>query len=249
MNKWQHTLGVLGGAGALASAHFHRLLISIAQSQYRCDKDEDFPDFIAINHPWRGLTAAGVDIKQRLLLQEQMHNKLQLLRTMGCSLQVIVCNSLYGLWPLPNGTEEERAGLIMLPSATMVEVRASGVRKCGLMASKSSIKTGIYQEAAGDCEIVMPTRWEQNTLEEIIDNTLSSGFALGNMPTMREIARAMIKRGAEGIILGCTELSPLLNQSHINTALFDSSYIAAKACLARMSTNAPRTQPGAAWPD
>ena len=81
-------------------------------------------------------------------------------------------------------------------------------------------------------ETLVPGKEEKDYINRVVFEELSRGLLL---PESRnrylEIIDGLVKRGAQGIILGCTEIPLLVTQEHMDVKLFDTAVIHAEKAL------------------
>jgi len=81
-------------------------------------------------------------------------------------------------------------------------------------------------------EVVIPTKEERDEIHRVIFEELVVGKVLPESKrTYLEIIRSLEKRGAQGVILGCTEIGLLVNQADTSTPLYDTTLIHARAAV------------------
>jgi aspartate racemase len=82
------------------------------------------------------------------------------------------------------------------------------VRKIGLLASPTTIKSGLYNAACASfgITVVVPSSEQLNTIEAAIRAVIACTDIHPYQQALRDIAATLIGRGAELIVLGCTEL-------------------------------------------
>ncbi|MDD2822527.1 MAG: aspartate/glutamate racemase family protein [Candidatus Daviesbacteria bacterium] len=78
--------------------------------------------------------------------------------------------------------------------------------------------------------IIKPSKKEMEILEQIIRNVIAEKVTRQNKLELLMIAKSLKEKGAEGIILGCTEL-PLIFPKRFNIPVFDSLNILAERLL------------------
>lgn len=104
--------------------------------------------------------------------------------------------------------------------------------KVGLMASRSTIKYKLYDRfliPRGVTVLTLPG--EQDIVSDIIEDIKVGNDGFETKERAKQIAEKLIKIGAEGIILGCTEISLVLNDDDLTVPIFDSNNILAKICV------------------
>ncbi len=111
---------------------------------------------------------------------------------------------------------EERIGipLINIIDVTAEALKRDGVKKAGLLGTKFTMEDGFYQERMKrhGIEIIIPEKEEdRNAVHSIIFDELCLGIIREESEIkLRKIVDELKQRGAEGIILGCTELPLIL---------------------------------------
>jgi len=124
--------------------------------------------------------------------------------------------------------------LIQIGSATALTIRNQGLRKVGLLGTKTTMESQFYLDKLGEQGItaIVPELAERDYINSIIFNEL---FHLNLNDKTRdrflEIIEELKKRGCEGIILGCTEIPLLIQQKHTTIPLFDTLRIHADAIV------------------
>jgi aspartate racemase len=107
----------------------------------------------------------------------------------------------------------------------------------GLLGTQAVVQGAVYQpvlEQQG-IEVLLPEEDEQRLLDTIIRTELIRGRYRGaSRRRVTDALSSMAARGAEAVILGCTELPLLLDDDHSVLPLLDSTRILARAALHRI---------------
>ena len=144
----------------------------------------------------------------------------------------------------PNNTLHRAFDLVVSPVpwlhiAVAVEAEATRLnfRRLGLIGTHTVVQGAVYQpvlEQQG-IEVLLPQSQEQRVLDKIIRTELIRGnYQLRSRRSVVDIISAMAAKGAEAIILGCTELPLLLPNAGPALPLLDSTRILARAALQRV---------------
>ncbi len=146
----------------------------------------------------------------------------RLLQQMGASHVVYACNTAHYFLPAVIRACSQRPVLqvpiIDLIDAAVAVAADAGIRRVGLLATTGTLEVGLYQEALRkkNIEVLVSTRDEQEGLvmEAIYGaHGIKAGMTTGiARQLVHEAVRRLVDRGAEAIILGCTEL-PLVMKS------------------------------------
>ena len=98
-------------------------------------------------------------------------------------------------------------------------LKSRGVKCAGLLATDGTVQTGIYQrtfEGSG-VELLTPDNTEdQSAVMDIIYNGVKAGDLTHDATAFRSACEHLLARGAEVLILGCTELPPAFDIYHLD---------------------------------
>lgn len=147
----------------------------------------------------------------------------------GADFIVIGTNTMHRLAP-------EIASSISIPILHIAdtlaeEVKPTGLKRLGLLGTKTVMEMDFYQEklAAHGLSAITPPEDDRNELHRIIFEELCCGkIEAASKKRAVEIIDRLTARGAEGIILGCTELGLLILPEDTNAPLFDTAIIHAR---------------------
>jgi len=124
--------------------------------------------------------------------------------------------------------------LIHIAEATAAAIVAAGLKRPGLMATAYTMEQEFYTGAlkAAGLEPVIPEPEDRAETHRIIYDELCQGVTLdASRGTYEAIARRLIDRGGDCLILGCTEVGMLLSQDNVPAPVFDTTLIHADAAL------------------
>ncbi len=125
--------------------------------------------------------------------------------------------------------------LIHIADATAEQLAADGAKRVGLLGTQFTMEQGFYKNRISDkygIEVIVPSSEDQSAVHNIIYSEL----CLGNIQeTSREryiqVIEKLHNQGAEAVILGCTEISLLVQQQHTNVPLYDTTLIHASKAV------------------
>jgi aspartate racemase len=132
---------------------------------------------------------------------------------------------------------EGKVGLPLLHIADVIgeAVRERGLYRIGLLGTKFVMKGSFYQGRLRErfsLEVLVPEEDNMDTIHHIIYDELCEGKV--NAFSRRicgEIIGHLVDRGAEGVVLGCTELPLLIRPGDVNTSIFDTTRLHAEAAV------------------
>jgi aspartate racemase len=140
--------------------------------------------------------------------------------------------------------------LIHIANATAQKIRAAGKRKPALLATKFTMEqdfyTGRLREKFG-LDVVVPDQADRTLVHQIIYDELCLGRVTDtSRRAFVDVAQQLSSRGADCLILGCTEVAMLLDESNAPLPIFDTALIHADAAVDFALGLAPTAQ-AAEW--
>jgi aspartate racemase len=208
-------LGVLGGMGPLASAHFMVRMTMLTPAERDQDhiptilwSDPRIPDRIA------GQRGTGPDPLPWLL------HGISGLRQAGCGAVVIPCNTVHGWYP--QMAEAAEIPILHIVDAAAADLLRQGIGRgtIGVIGTVPTLAMRLYQdrlESQGwDCIQPDAEQMQRLVLPAIAMvkvNRLTEAFA-----PLAEVVNSLAARGATAVVLGCTEI-PLGIQAGPTSAL------------------------------
>lgn len=118
--------------------------------------------------------------------------------------------------------------ILHIADATANEIKKTNINSVGLLGTKYTMVQDFYKSRieANDIKVLVP----DNEDIELINKVIYEELCLGKInPTSKEYFKKVIKNlvdeGAEGIILGCTEIGLLINQEDSEVQIFDTTVI------------------------
>lgn len=132
-------------------------------------------------------------------------------------------------------TAAVRIPLIHIADATAEAIRASGIGRVGLLGTRFTMEEAFYKGRLSErhgLEVLVPEAEDRAVVNRVIYEELCLGVV---RPESRAHYRAtmarLVERGAEGIILGCTEITLLVDASDSAAPLFDTTRLHALAAV------------------
>jgi aspartate racemase len=182
----------------------------------------DFDEVEILQHQgkWDELTAIMIDAARRV-------------KKGGAEFLLICTNTMH---KMAEDIENE-AGLPLLHivDAAAEEIKSKNIRKAGLLGTKFTMEEDFYKERLNrkhNIEVIIPEKKERDTIHRILYSELCLGVIKHiSRDTFKKIIENLVGKGAEGIILGCTEIPLLVRQEDYEISLFDTTSIHAKAAV------------------
>ena len=211
----KQAVGVIGGVGPMATVYYMQRVIEMTKAG--CDQEHinmlvfndcDIPDRTAF------ITEKSPDNPLPVMVEDPILKRLE---AAGCEFVVIPCNTAHYFY-------DELEQAVEIPVVNIVEetiryakARVQDLSCVGIMATTGTIVTGTYQKYAerAGLSFAVPDEDEQNLLMQIIYDGVKAGKPVPRADFDR-VANHLRAKGAQCLILGCTELSVLKRDLPIN---------------------------------
>jgi aspartate racemase len=165
-------------------------------------------------------------------MELELANGLSALHGAGADFAVIATNTMHNLYEKLD--RRNIIPLLSLVDATAAEVKKTGIKRVGLIGTKFAMNKPYYREGLAKFGIkaIVPDEEDQVYIGKVIFEELSYGILKEESRRgYIEIMERLKKKGAQGIILGCTEIPLLIKQEHTKIPIFDTTSIHAEAAL------------------
>ncbi|UWY26515.1 aspartate/glutamate racemase family protein [Flavobacterium sp. TR2] len=125
--------------------------------------------------------------------------------------------------------------LIHIAEETAVEIEKKQLKKVGLLGTKFTMELDFFKDKLAEkgIEAIIPASEDvKDFIHYTIFEELGRGIATEETKKRYlEIANELIKNGAEGIILGCTEIPLVIKEGDLNVPIFDTTLIHTQAAI------------------
>ena len=152
------------------------------------------------------------------------------LRAAGADAIVVCSNTMHQIAPQIETAVD--IPLLHIGDATAACIRASGLSRVALLGTKFTMERAFLRariEAAG-VDVLMPDDAQRERVHRTIYDELCLGRIVdGSRDAYRTIIEDLVARGAQGVILGCTEIGLLIGEGDASVPLFDTARIHAEA--------------------
>jgi aspartate racemase len=152
-------------------------------------------------------------------------------RRAGADFLVLCTNTMHKVAPRIEAAVD--IPLLHIADATAARVRAAGVTRVGLLGTRFTMEEDFYRgrlERRHGLAVLTPPADERGLVHRVIYDELCLGKVLEpSRSGFRLVVDGLVERGAEGVILGCTEIGLLLRAGDAPVPLFDTATIHAEA--------------------
>ncbi len=157
----------------------------------------------------------------------------QLLETAGAELLVLCTNTMHKVAPAIESAVS--IPLLHIADATAEAAKSAGIRRVGLLGTRFTMEQDFYVGRLIDrhgLKVLTPTAPERDEVHRIIYDELCVGKILSaSRESYRRIMSELARRGAQAIILGCTEISLLVGEEDSPVPLLDTTAIHAQSAV------------------
>ncbi len=134
---------------------------------------------------------------------------------------------------------QESVGLpvIHIAEATAAAIQAKKLKKVGLLGTKFTMEQAFFKEklAAVGIEAIVPVAADRDFIHHTIFEELGKGIVLeATRARYAAIIADLASQGAQGVVLGCTEIPLVVSQGDVAIPVFDTTLIHSKATVAYM---------------
>lgn len=157
----------------------------------------------------------------------------QALQRAGADFLVLATNTMHKVAPAIEQVAE--LPLLHIADPTAEAIRAAGLRRVGLLGTRFTMEQKFYRqrlEQHHGIEVLIPDAQGRQTVHDIIYDELCQGRVLDDSrQRYRQVIAELIDRGAEAIILGCTEIGLLVSAEDSSVPLYDTARLHALAAV------------------
>ncbi|MCE3259798.1 MAG: aspartate racemase [Bacteroidetes bacterium] len=124
--------------------------------------------------------------------------------------------------------------IIHIASATAAEIKKSGLKKVGLLGTKFTMERDFYTSRLlkEGIQAIIPDENDRDFIHYTIFEELGRNIiSPESKKRYISIINALQARGAEGVILGCTEIPLIIKPGDVNIPVFDTAHIHSKAAV------------------
>jgi len=160
----------------------------------------------------------------------------------GADFLVLCTNTMHKVAPQIEAAVD--VPLLHIADATAERVRAAGIERVGLLGTRFTMEEDFYRgrlESRHGLEVLTPPTDQRALVHGVIYGELCLGRVLDDSRrAFQQVVMDLVSRGAQGVILGCTEIGLLLGQGDAPVPLFDTAAIHAEAAAGFALGDTPR---------
>jgi len=221
-------IGILGGMSPESTAAYYQYITRAYTERFG---DYGYPEIIIYSVSFQPY----VDWPQQDrwdLVAQGLGEAAQKLEAAGADLIVIATNTMHLVFDQVQASVN--VPILSLLDAVSEAIQARGIKTVGLLGTRFAMEKGFYQDALArkDITVLVPDKEDRGYMNAVIYNELVAGqIRHESRAGFVAIIKKLAKRGAEGVILGCTEIPLLVGEEDAGMPLFDTTAIHAQAAL------------------
>lgn len=221
-------LGVIGGLGPMATAYFMELLTRMSDAK----TDQEHMEVLIYSKP-------SIPDRTRYILGESGESPLpamlsagENLRDAGAKLLAVPCVTAHYF----HGELEKALGIPVIDGlAETAAYLAEEKKTCaGIMATDGSVRSGLLQNALRNRGIrsIVPEREAQRKVMAMVYDEIKAGKPV-DMEKFGQVSAELFERGAQVILLACTELSLIKKENVLSAGYLDILEVIARCAVER----------------
>ncbi|MGB8212299.1 MAG: aspartate/glutamate racemase family protein [Anaerolineales bacterium] len=223
------TIGMLGGMSWESSVEYYRIINEAVK--------ERLGDLHSARSVMVSVDFAEIEVLQRTGRWDEatqaMIEAARAVEAGGADFLIICTNTMHKM--ADEVQRSIRIPLLHIADATAVSIKASGLHRVGLLGTRFTMEEDFYRgrlvEKHG-LDVIVPEPADRAVVHRVIYEELVLGrIEPASKAEYLRIIAGLARAGAEGIILGCTEIGLLVSQADSSLPLFDTTRLHALAAV------------------
>jgi len=223
------TIGLIGGMSWESSIEYYRIInetvhtkLGGLHSAKSIMYSVDFEEIEALQHQSRWEEAT-----------ELMIAAARSVETGGADFVLICTNTMHKM--ADDVQKHIGIPLLHIADSTAEKIKYQGIKKVGLLGTKFTMEEDFYKGRLAEkhgLQVLIPDEGDRKEVHRVIYDELCLGeIKHSSKEQYMKIMENLVTNGAEGIILGCTEISLLVGKEDCRVSLFDTTKIHAEAAV------------------
>ncbi|MCP4583924.1 MAG: aspartate/glutamate racemase family protein [candidate division Zixibacteria bacterium] len=223
------TIGLIGGMTWRSTVEYYRVINETVDKRLgsshsaRClIYSVEFGEVNKLQHQGRWLELDDIMIDAAVRLEKA-----------GAELILICANTMH------KSADRVQAAvkipLLHIADETAATIKSENLNKVGLLGTKFTMEEDFYKgrlKDKFDIEVLIPDKQDRQIVHDVIYDELGAGVINDDSRQLYiKIIKLLTERGAEGIVLGCTEIPLLISRNNCPVPVFDTTLIHAEAAV------------------
>lgn len=221
-------IGILGGLTPESTVTYYQHIVRRYQELFG---DHSYPEVIIYSVSFQKFED-WMDEEDWRSIEEALLGCLESLSAAGADFAIIATNTMHIVFD--ELRERSPIPLISIIETTAEAVGKEGMNTVGLLGTRFTMEKPFYREGLErhGIKVIVPEKADRDYINKVVFEELSRGIL---RPESRqrflEIIKGLMRRGAQGVVLGCTEIPLLVTQDHTKVRLFDTATLHAEKAL------------------
>ncbi|MCP1163466.1 aspartate racemase [Bacillus sp. AFS094611] len=216
------TIGLIGGMSWESTSEYYRIIneeikvrlggLHSAKCMINSVDFEEIERFQS-NGDWNG---AG----------EVLGNAAYALQRGGADFIIICTNTMHKV--IEKIKENIHIPVLHIADATAKEMKRKDIQTVGLLGTKYTMEQDFYKLRIEEdhIKVIVPSKKDRDKINEVIYTELCLGkITSPSREYYKRVIEELVQQGAQGIILGCTEIGLLIKQEDVSVPIFDTTHI------------------------
>ncbi len=223
------TIGLIGGMSWESSLEYYRIINEAVKEKlgepHSCRSilySVDFAEFEKLQHEgeWEKLTGKMVAIAK-------------ILERAGAEILIICTNTMHKM--ADDVQQKIKIPLVHIADAAAEEIIKRNMHTVGLIGTRFTMEQDFYRRRLKEnhgIDVIVPEERERDIVHTIIYKELIAGIIKeDSKDTFKEVIHNLKKKGAQGVILGCTEIPLLIKGEDCDIPVFDTTMLHARKAV------------------
>ena len=223
------TIGMIGGMSWESSLEYYRIMNQAIKEKLgglhsaQCILySVDFDDVEKLQHrgDWESLTLLMIEAAQKV-------------KKAGADFLVICTSTMHKM--ADEVQKATQVPLLHIADVTGEAIKANGQSRVGLLGTKFTMEQDFYKgrlKKNHGIDVLIPEDKERQAIHDILYNELCLGEIKElSREKFQSIIQNLVERGAQGVILGCTEIPLIVHQDDYEIPLYDTTALHARAAV------------------
>jgi len=222
-------LGLIGGMSWESSAHYYEIINEEVKQRLGGSSSAKI---IMTSFDFQEIETLQ-NLGNWNVLGEIMTETAMILEKAGVNAIVICTNTMHKV--VEDMETKLSIPILHIADATAEAIKSSNLSRIGLLGTNYTMEEDFYKgrlESKFGLEVLVPEKEDRDIIHQIIYEELILGKINDHSRKKYiEIINKLEKQGAQGVILGCTEIGMLIEQQHLDLPVFDTTIIHAKSAV------------------
>jgi aspartate racemase len=222
------TIGLIGGMSWRSSLEYYRIINETVQSRlggWHSAKillySIDFDDIDIEHHTkeWKKSDKILIDAAKTL-------------ENGGANCIIMCANTTHKMADVIQ--KNVKIPILHIADATAIKIKAEKIKTVGLLGTKYTMEEDFYKgrlEKKHGLKVIVPEEKERTIVNNEINNICLGKINPQAKQIFIKVIEDLVKKGAEAVILGCTEIPLVVSQSDVKVKLFDTTRIHAESAV------------------